>query len=88
MADPQKSPKAQDKPALPRQWIVPLRLLVYAVLAGCAAYVYFNYQDMKWSEILILMPIVMVAAMLALDCKMSDAYWQAQDKTNNSSSNQ
>jgi len=68
------------KPALPRQWIVPLRLVVYVVLAGCAAYLYFNYQDMEWTEFLILMPIVLVAAMLELDCKMSNKYWQEQDK--------
>ena len=75
-----RTPQNQ-KPALPRKWIVPLRFAVYLVLAACSAYLYFNYKDMEWTEILILLPVIMVAAMVELDCKMSNKYWQEQEKT-------
>jgi hypothetical protein len=81
MTDDRDTQTTQDqKPALPRQWIVPIRLAVYVALAACAAYLYFNYQDMEWTELLILLPIIMVAAMVELDCKMSNRYWEEQDK--------
>ena len=55
MAENTKSEKA---PAIPQQWIVPLRLLIYVVIAGCSAYVYFNYRDLETTHMLILLPIV------------------------------
>ena len=87
MSSSDNSQTARNKPALPRQWIVPIRLAVYVVLAACAVYLYFNYEDMEWSELLILLPIIMVAAMVELDCKMSNKYWLEQDKTGNESHN-
>lgn len=77
----------QDKPALPRKWLVPIRLAVYIVLAGCSAYIYFNVRDLEWTHLLIFLPVAAVAAMVLLDCKISENYWKEQDqkqKQNNS----
>lgn len=71
---------AGQKPALPRKWIVPIRLLVYVVLAGCSAYIYFNSQDLKLTHLFIFLPVAAVAAMALLDCRMSENYWAQQDK--------
>ena len=68
-----------DKPALPRQWIVPIRLTIYVVLAGCAAYIFFNVRDLEITHLFIFLPIALIAGMAALDCKMSEKYWQEQD---------
>ena len=35
------------RPALPQKWIVPIRLTIYAILAACSAYVYFNYRELE-----------------------------------------
>lgn len=66
----------QKSSALPESWIVPIRLLVYVVLAGCSAYVYFNVGDLELTHYLIIVSIVAVSAMALLDCRMSADYWQ------------
>ena len=66
----------QKSSALPEAWIVPIRLLVYVVLAGCSAYVYFNVGDLELTHYLIVISIVAVSAMALLDCRMSVDYWQ------------
>lgn len=65
----------QKSSALPESWIVPIRLLVYIVLAGCSAYVYFNVGDLEITHYLIIISIVAVSAMVLLDCRMSADYW-------------
>lgn len=69
----------RKKPALPQQWIVPIKLLIVVVLAACSAYVYFNVRDLDTTHIFILLPIVIVSAMAWLDCKMSERYWKEKD---------
>ena len=70
------------KPALPKKWIVPIKLAVVSALAGCSAFVYFNVRDLQTTQIIILLSIVLVCAMVWMDCKMSERYWQEQEKTN------
>lgn len=65
----------QKSSALPESWIVPIRLLVYVVLAGCSAYVYLNVDDLGLTHYLIILSIVAVSAMVLLDCRMSADYW-------------
>ena len=67
------------KPALPKKWIVPIKLAVMAALAGCSAFVYFNVRDLQTTQIIILLSIVLVCAMVWLDCKMSERYWNEQE---------
>jgi len=69
------------KPALPRRWIVPIRLLIYLVLAGCSAYIYFFAHDLEITHLLIFLPVAAVSAMVLLDCRMSEKYWQEQDRS-------
>ena len=66
--------------ALPESWIVPIKLGIYAVLAACSAYIYFNLGDLEITHYLIIMSIVVVAAMALLDCRMSESYWKRQAK--------
>ena len=68
-----------EKPALPRQWLVPIRLAVYVVLAGCSAYIYYFARDLELTHLLIFLPVAAVAAMVLLDCKFSENYWKEQD---------
>lgn len=70
------------KPALPKQWIVPIKLAVVVVLAACSAFVYFNVRDLETTHLFILAPIVLVSAMVWMDCKMSERYWQDQEADN------
>ncbi|NOZ53636.1 MAG: hypothetical protein GXP08_10920 [Gammaproteobacteria bacterium] len=72
----QPSYQQKDKPALPVSWITPIRLLVYIVLAGCSAYIYFNVKDLELTHLFIFLPVAAVAAMVLLDCKVSEAYWK------------
>lgn len=65
--------------ALPRQWIVPIRLGIYSVLAGCSAYIYFNVGDLEFTHYLVVITIVAVSAMALLDCRVSDDYWRKQE---------
>ncbi len=74
-------PPGNKKPALPRKWIVPIKLAVMAALAGCSAFVYLNVRDLQTTQILILLSIVAVCAMVWMDCKMSERYWDDQEKT-------
>lgn len=72
----------KGKPALPKKWIVPIRLAVYVVLAGCSAYIYFNVQDLELTHLFIFLPVVAVAAMALLDCRLSENYWKEQEQKN------
>lgn len=72
------SAQKNESSALPKAWIVPIKLGVYSVLAACSAYVYFNVRELGWTQYLILMAVVAVAAMALLDCRMSDEYWRKQ----------
>lgn len=80
MSEQSPQHNTKQRPALPKQWIVPIRLAIYAVLAACSAYVYFNYQDLEMTHFFILVPVVLVSAMAALDCKMSTQYWEEQER--------
>jgi hypothetical protein len=80
--------------ALPQAWIVPIRLGIYMVLAGCSAFIYFNVGDLVITHYLIIVSIVAVSAMVLLDCRVSDTYWQkaaggevSQSKTDKNHSN-
>ena len=76
----EKSKKDNKSPALPEQWIVPIKLLIYIVIASCSAYVYFNYRDMETTHFFILLPVVLVSGMVLMDCKVSERYWQSNNK--------
>jgi len=79
-------PNQEKKPALPRQWITPIRLLIYLVLAACSGYIYFNAQDLEITHLFIFLPVAAIAAMVLLDCRMSENYWQEQDRAQRKSS--
>ena len=70
------------RPALPKKWIVPIKLAVMAALAGCSAFVYLNVRDLQTTQIVILLSIVLVCAMVWMDCKMSERYWEEQETPN------
>ena len=74
--------------ALPKQWITPIRLGIYALLAACSGYVYFNVGDMELSHYLVIVSIVAVSAMALLDCRVSDDYWQRQHRQPGQDSNE
>ncbi|WP_455366370.1 hypothetical protein [Kaarinaea lacus] len=74
-----------EKPALPRKWIVPIRFVVYVVLAGCSAYIYFNVRDLEVTHLFIFLPVAAVAAMALLDCRFSEEYWKKQEAENTAS---
>jgi len=65
--------------ALPKAWIVPIRLGIYSLLAACSAYIYFNLDDLVFTHYLVIITIVAVAAMALLDCRVSDEYWRKQE---------
>lgn len=66
--------------ALPKAWIVPIRLAIYSVLAGCSAFIYFNVGELEFTHYLVIVTIVAVAAMALLDCRVSDEYWKKLEK--------
>lgn len=66
--------------ALPKAWIVPIRLAIYSVLAGCSAFIYFNVGELEFTHYLVIVTIVSVAAMALLDCRVSDDYWKKLEK--------
>lgn len=74
----------QKGSALPKEWIVPIRLGIYAVLAACSGYIYFNVGDLGVTHYLVIVSIVAVAAMALLDCKVSDTHWKKVEKSGNS----
>ena len=65
--------------ALPKAYIVPMRLGIYSVLAACSAYIYFNVGDLVLTHYLIIVSIVAVSAMALLDCRVSDDYWKREE---------
>lgn len=69
----------KESSALPKAWIVPIRLGIYSLLAACSAYIYFNLGDLVFTHYLVIISIVAVAAMALLDCRVSDAYWRKQE---------
>jgi hypothetical protein len=71
-------PTDKKSSALPEAWIIPIRLGIYAVLAACSAYIYFNVGDLVITHYLIIISIVAVAAMVLLDCRVSDDYWKRE----------
>jgi hypothetical protein len=73
--------------ALPETWIVPIRLGIYAVLAACSAFIYFNVGDLVVTHYLIIVSIVVVSAMVLLDCRVSDNYWQRKDNRSEADKN-
>jgi hypothetical protein len=64
--------------ALPKAYIVPIRLAIYSVLAICSGYIYFNVGDLGITHYLIIISVVAVAAMALLDCRVSDDYWKRE----------
>jgi len=79
-----KKQEEQKSSALPKAWIVPIRLGIYSVLAACSAYIYFNVGDLGVTHYLVIISVVAVAAMALLDCKVSDAHWKKIEKANES----
>jgi hypothetical protein len=71
-------PTDEKSSALPKAWIVPIRLGIYTVLAACSAFIYFNVGDLVITHYLIIVSIVAVSAMVLLDCRVSDTYWQKE----------
>jgi hypothetical protein len=65
--------------ALPKAWLLPIRLGIYSVLAACSGYIYFNVGDLEFTHYLIIIAIVAVSAMALLDCRVSDDYWQRNE---------
>lgn len=76
--------EGQKSSALPKTWIVPMRLGIYSVLAACSAYIFFNVGDLGVTHYMVIISIVAVAAMALLDCKVSTAYWEKIEKSNSS----
>ncbi len=66
--------------ALPKAWIVPIRLGIYSVLAACSAFIFFNVGELEFTHYLVIVTIVAVAAMALLDCRVSDDYWKKLEK--------
>lgn len=71
--------------ALPKSYIVPIRLAVYSVLAACSGFIYFNVGDLVLTHYLIIVSIVAVSAMALLDCRVSDDYWKREEAKNDGS---
>jgi hypothetical protein len=78
----------QKSSALPKAYIVPIRLGIYSVLAACSGFVYFNVGDLVLTHYLIIVSIVAVSAMVLLDCRVSDDYWKREAVKNNDSGGQ
>ena len=64
--------------ALPKRWILPIRLGIYSVLAVCSGYIYFNVGELELTHYLVIVSVVAVSAMALLDCRVSDEYWIRQ----------
>lgn len=79
------SSNEQKSSALPKAYIVPIRLAVYSVLAACSGFIYFNVGDLVLTHYLIIVSIVAVSAMVLLDCRVSDDYWKREKAKYNES---
>ena len=77
------SSNKQKSSALPKAYIVPIRLGIYSVLAACSGFIYFNVGDLVLTHYLIIVSIVAVSAMALLDCRVSDDYWKGEEAKNN-----
>ena len=77
------SSNKQKSSALPKAYIVPIRLGIYSVLAACSAFIYFNVGDLVLTHYLIIVSIVAVSAMALLDCRVSDDYWKREEAKSN-----
>jgi len=73
------SEKKQKGSALPKAYIVPMRLGIYSVLAACSGYIFFNVGDLVYTHYLIIISIVAVSAMALLDCRVSDDFWKREE---------
>jgi hypothetical protein len=80
VAEMEMSPDRGKGSALPKAWIVPIRLFIYALLAACSGYIYFNVGELEFTHYLVIITIVAVSAMALLDCKVSDEYWRQESK--------
>ena len=80
--------KGQKSSALPKAYIVPIRLGIYSVLAACSGFIYFNVGDLVLTHYLIIVSIVAVSAMALLDCRVSDDYWKREEAKNNGEAGQ
>lgn len=74
--------------AIPKKWLVPIRLAGYSALAGCSAFVYFNVGDLELTHYLVIVSIVAVTAMVLLDCRFSDDYWRRQERQESNNKSQ
>ena len=83
--DPEKT--STTPPAIKRSWIMPIRLALSLVVLGCMAYIFFNIGDLEVTHVIIFIPVAAVVSMVFLDCKMSERYWNEQDKLKNSGEN-
>lgn len=66
--------------ALPKKWIIPLRLVIYSVLAACSGYIYFNLGELELTHYLVIISVVVVAGMALMDCRLSEDYWKRQEQ--------
>ncbi|RMH21552.1 MAG: hypothetical protein D6698_02660 [Gammaproteobacteria bacterium] len=67
-------------PAIARKWITPIRLFLSLVVLGSMAYIFFHLGELKVTHLIIFIPMAAVVSMVFMDCKMSERYWQEQDK--------
>ena len=65
---------------MPRAWIVPIRLTIYFVLAGCPAFIYCNAGEPEFTHYLVIVTIAAVAAVTLLDCRVGDDDWEKLEK--------
>ena len=72
------NPNKTKSSALPKAWVVPIRLGIYSVLAACSAFIFFNVGDLVITHYLIIVTVVIVAAMVLLDCRVSENYWKTK----------
>lgn len=74
-----KMDESKEKPAIPEKWITPIRLVMYLLLAGCSAYIFYNSHELELTHYIVFMAIAAVCSMALLDCKMSSEYWRKQN---------
>ncbi|NOY62748.1 MAG: hypothetical protein GXP10_06305 [Gammaproteobacteria bacterium] len=74
-----KTPEKGGRPALPRKWILPIRLAACVAILAAIAFIFFNIDNLEMSHLFIFVPIAGVCSMALLDCRMSEAYWAKVD---------